>query len=76
MTYLIELFVIPGITWNHLTAYKQMTHFDWIASHTSQYLEPFNSVQTNEKFQIEWLVLNSNICNHYSVWKWIVNIII
>ena len=37
-------------------------------------MDPFNCVQKNEFYWIEWLVLNSNIRIHLNVCKQMINI--
>ena len=52
--------------WNHLSVCKQMIDI--------KCLKPFNFVQTNDKYQIKFLVLKSNTWNHLAVSKQKINI--
>ena len=47
---------------------------NWIIDITKQYLEPFNCVQINEKFSLEYLVLNINNYNQFTLHKQMIHI--
>ena len=48
--------------------------FNWIVSDTYQYMKLFNCVQMTEQSWIEWLVLNNNAYNYFTLCKQMINI--